>query len=851
MKTFWERQGYSEVAIVDAQGHSGGVWILKQDGNNFDVQVEDIHMNAITFSISLGTDKWYCTGLYASPTPSTRVNFWHYLCHLNSTISGAWLLMGDFNEIIAPGEQRGGNFHQNRADGLISVMDNCNLIDLNCVGGKFTWHRNCRGQRSIAKKLDRGMANLSWRLSFPEAFLETLCRSNSDHNPILLRCGGLPIARGAKPFRFEAAWMSHSEYEQVIKNAWSKERGAPVAALNAIKEDSIIFNKEVFGNIFQRKRNLENRLRGIQRSMERVDSARLIMLEHQLQEELDKVLYQEELLWYQKSREKWVKFGDKNTKFFHAQTIIRRKRNKIHGLTLPCGAWCTDDIILQEEANNFFKNLFAPISNNQTIVFDIDHVPKLNEDQASTLLQQISKEEVLAALNQMHPLKAPGPDGFQGVFFRRYWHIIGEDIYNLVSQAFNTGYFNPSLAETLICLIPKIDCPKHFKDFRPISLCNTLYKLITKVLVNRLRPMLDSIIGPFQSSFLPGRGTCDNAIILQEIIHHMNKSKSKKGDVAFKIDLEKAYDNVNWNYLRSCLLDFGFPPIIIKLIMHCVSSSSLSLIWNGKRLPNFTPTRGLRQGDPLSPYLFVICMEKLSLAISEAVQKNSWSPVQISKNGPRFSHLFFADDVLLFSKATCAQGRTIANLFNSFSIASGLKINCVKSRVLFSKGVPRSKRDKITNLSSIRSTNSLGNYLGFPMVTGRVKKADFAFIIDKLNSRLASWKNKLLSKPGRVTLAKSVMNSIPTYYMQISWLPSSICSQIDMMTRKFIWKGNSNKGIHLVGWNVVTKSKEDGGLGVRLAREANTAMLGKLVWGLQQQSDKPWVHMLQDKYLHN
>ncbi|MCI38985.1 RNA-directed DNA polymerase (Reverse transcriptase), partial [Trifolium medium] len=100
----------------------------------------------------------------------------------------------------------------------------------------------------------------------------------------------------------------------------------------------------------------------------------------------------------------------------------------------------------------------------------------------------------------------------------------------------------------------------------------------------------------------------------------MNKSKSKKGDVAFKIDLEKAYDNVNWNYLRSCLQDFGFPPIIIKLIMHCVSSSSLSLIWNGKRLPNFTPTRGLRQGDPLSPYLFVICMEKLSLAISEAVQ---------------------------------------------------------------------------------------------------------------------------------------------------------------------------------------------------------------------------------------
>jgi hypothetical protein len=154
---------------------------------------------------------------------------------------------------------------------------------------------------------------------------------------------------------------------------------------------------------------------------------------------------------------------------------------------------------------------------------------------------------------------------------------MGDDIYTMINQAFSTGHFNPSLAETLICLIPKVDCPKNFKEFRPISLCNTFYKLITKVLVNRLRPLLDSIIGPFQSSFLPGQGTCDNAIILQEIIHSMRKSTSKKGDVAYKIDLEKAYDNVDWNYLRSCLHDFGFPLITIKLIMHCVSSSEFGM----------------------------------------------------------------------------------------------------------------------------------------------------------------------------------------------------------------------------------------------------------------------------------
>jgi len=153
--------------------------------------------------------------------------------------------------------------------------------------------------------------------------------------------------------------------------------------------------------------------------------------------------------------------------------------------------------------------------------------------------------------------------------------------------------------------------------------------------------MLDQIIGPFQSSFLPGRSTSDNAIILQEVVHTMRKSKRKKGDVVYKLDLEKAYDNVSWDFLKSCLEDFGFPTLTINLIMHCVTSSSLSLIWNGNRLPSFIPTKGLRQGDPLSPYLFVMCMEILSHMILEAVDDSRWKSITLSRNGPSLSHLFF------------------------------------------------------------------------------------------------------------------------------------------------------------------------------------------------------------------
>ena len=213
---------------------------------------------------------------------------------------------------------------------------------------------------------------------------------------------------------------------------------------------------------------------------------------------------------------------------------------------------------------------------------------------------------MFAALNSMKPYKAPGLDGFHCIFFKQYWHIVGDDIFQMVQTAFQIGYFDLEISNTLIALISN-----------------------TKVLVHRLWPILTNFIGPYQSSFLPGRGTLDNSIVLQEIIHFMKRSKRKKGFVAFKLDLEKAFDNVNWEFLSTCLHDFGFPDITIKLIMHCASSSSYSIIWNGNKLSPFKPSHGLRQGDLLSPYLFILCMEKLYAAINSAVSQGRWKLVSI------------------------------------------------------------------------------------------------------------------------------------------------------------------------------------------------------------------------------
>lgn len=232
-----------------------------------------------------------------------------------------------------------------------------------------------------------------------------------------------------------------------------------VEALTKIKNGSLVFNQEVFGNIFRRKRLIERRLLGIQQTLERIDSAWLDLLESQLQREYDSILFQEELLWYQKSREKWIQLGDKNSKFFHAQTIIRRRRNKIMGLKLHNGKWCTNDLTLQREAQSFFQGLFCSPNSDQQTKFKVRDTPKLEEEGIATLTQPVTREEIDFALNSMHPYKAPGPDGFQGIFFRHFWHVIGDDIFHLVHQAFLTGFFDPSLAGTLIAIIPKVDSP--------------------------------------------------------------------------------------------------------------------------------------------------------------------------------------------------------------------------------------------------------------------------------------------------------------------------------------------------------------------------------------------------------
>ncbi|GAU48605.1 hypothetical protein TSUD_327170 [Trifolium subterraneum] len=251
----------------------------------------------------------------------------------------------------------------------------------------------------------------------------------------------------------------------------------------------------------------------------------------------------------------------------------------------------------------------------------------------------------------MHPDKSPEPDEFNPAFYQRFLEQC-----SAASTWLERGYFPTSLNETNICLIPKCDNHTSMKDLRPISLCNVLYKMISKVLANRLKCCLDKCVSQEQSAFVEGRSILDNALIATEVIHALKrKTYGRRGELALKIDISKAYDKVDWGFLRGVMTKMGFIDVWIRWVMMCVSSVNYSVLMNSDRVGPISPGRGLRQGDPLSPYLFILVTEYLTALIHQAVGRGDLHGVKICRGAPEVSHILFADDCFLFCRANVAE----------------------------------------------------------------------------------------------------------------------------------------------------------------------------------------------------
>ncbi|KAL0364427.1 UNVERIFIED_CONTAM: Retrovirus-related Pol polyprotein from type-2 retrotransposable element R2DM [Sesamum angustifolium] len=303
--------------------------------------------------------------------------------------------------------------------------------------------------------------------------------------------------------------------------------------------------------------------------------------------------------------------------------------------------------------------------------------------------------------------------------------------------------------------------PSQVSDYRPISCCNVIYKAITKIVVKRMQKVLDLLIDYSHNAFIPGRSISDNILLFQELLAGYNQTRLPPR-CTIKVDLQKAYDSVQWDFLLEVLKLFKFPTRFIGWIEQCVSSATFSVSLNGSIYGFFPGARGLRQGDPMSPYLFVLVMEIWSTLLRYRVRNAPDYQFHWKCTEQRILSLCFADDILLFCRADIPSIRVIKHTLSEFAELSGLKVNPNKSQIILSRAVQQEKQQMIDILGFQEGSLPV-KYLGVPLISSRLTIADCKPLINKLDTRIAGWSHLSLTFAGRAQLIKSVLSTLHSY----------------------------------------------------------------------------------------
>ncbi|XP_074265403.1 uncharacterized protein LOC141587836 [Silene latifolia] len=757
--------GFCHSLGIDAQGTKGGLWLGFRDPSVFScIYVCQNFIIVKTKQCSVRC--WYLCLVYGEPKTHLRGDVWNELSTWMDTFSDPFLLLGHFNQI---------EYQIDKWGGRVGVIDGVQcfrkwktqhcLMDIPFKGPKFTWCNNRGLGKRINERLDKGYGSPNWQVLFPNTGILHFPIQISYHAPIIFD-SDLIRSSGRRPYKIEAWNFNYPECLQFIRGNWQRSwYGCQVTILgkklnltkNVMRIWSLNKRKEWNKQWTDFDKDLTSAMDDAVQSGDHstFDALRSGVTEYSR----NLAVY-----WKQRAKLKWATEGDTCSKYFFNCVKARAGKNHIFGIESIHGDWFFERNEIEDSLGSLF-----------------------------------TKKEVRKAVFHLGSLKSPGPDGFPALFYQWCWHFIKHDVVSAVLQTLNSGEVPRQWNKTFITLIPKCTNPEGVDNYRPISLCNVIMKIVTKCITNTLKGFMGKLVGPFQNAFVPGRCITDNILISHEIIHNISVSSGKLPRMAFKADMSKAYDRLDWNFIKMTLMKMEFPDNLITLIMNCITTVSYEILINGVPTSSVEPRCGLTQGDPLSPYLFVLCTELLSQNIQKTTTMKTLRGVSLSRGGMAISHLLFVDDSVFFVESNKTGCEVLSDILCNYCKTSGQFINQAKSALLISPSSTMAFAKACMGLFKAPVSNSLGIYLGLPSdVSNSLEKTSkrciFNFLIEKVEKRISAWNGLLLSPAGRLMLISSVLSSLSIYFLS------------------------------------VFKMSCLGGLGIRNTRCLNQALLAKTAW---------------------
>nr|GEV10482.1 RNA-directed DNA polymerase, eukaryota, reverse transcriptase zinc-binding domain protein [Tanacetum cinerariifolium] len=692
--------------------------------------------------------------VYAPHDLKDKHMLWDYLTYKIGKWKGEVVIMGDFNEVWYKSDRFRSVFNVQGANVFNSFITNAGLEEVPLGGSSFTW---CHKSATKMSKLDRFLISKNLLNTCPNITSITLERYLSDHRPILLHESHFDY--GPTPFRFFHHWIEMEGFSKVVEDAW---REGPCDESNAMIKLKYLKTK------FQ-EWNKKNML-----SAKNVKAKYKDELEA-LEAIIDKGSGNVE------AKVKWSIEGDENTSFFHGMLNKKQSLLNIWGIMVD-GMWIESLNRVKGEFFHHFSSRFDKPDAKRAHI-EMRYSKTLTWDQQVELESDMSNEEIKRAVWDC------GIDNPQA---RMDSHLV------VIPKGCNSSF---------IALIPKISDANMVKDFIPISLIGSLYKIVANILAIRLVVVLGDIVNKVQSTFIPGRQILDGPFILNEVLQ-LCKIKRKQS-LTFKVDFEKAYDSVWWDFLDDILKKFGF----------------------GEKWC-------LKQGDPLSPFLFILIMESLHLSFQRVVDARIFKGIKLSSSLST-SHMFYADYVVFVGQWCDGNITTLVHVLECFYRASGLRINMSKSKIM---GVLMDS-DKVkcaaSRLGCIILKTSF-SYLGLKVGGSMSRVHTWNEVVDRVKNRLSKWKMKTLSIGGRLTLLKSVLGSMPIFHMFIFRAPLTVLRTLESIRIQF-FKGQelNSKKASWVNWKKVLAPKEKGGLGVSSLYALNRGLMFK--WITQNTSLWVWV----------